>query len=285
MAARITRAKKRLASSDIPFETPAPEALADRLDVVATVVYLMFTSAYQPGADGLRVDLGNEAIRLARTLDELLPGQAVVRALLALMLLQHSRRDARLDDAGDLVLLPDQDRARWHHDEIAQGVALLESLPERTDSRLTTEYRLQAMVAAEHATAPTPDATRWPVIADLYLQLELVTGSPVVRLARAVALAEAERPSAGLALLEGLDDALPHHHRVPSVRAELLARAGEVDDAVRAYDRAIAMATSPAELRHLRSRRAALVGADAENGTPRADSTPDAGSGQPASSR
>ncbi len=285
MAARITRAKKRLASSDIPFETPAPEALADRLDVVATVVYLMFTSAYQPGADGLRVDLGNEAIRLARTLDELLPGQAVVRALLALMLLQHSRRDARLDDAGDLVLLPDQDRARWHHDEIAQGVALLESLPERTDSRLTTEYRLQAMVAAEHATAPTPDATRWPVIADLYLQLELVTGSPVVRLARAVALAEAERPSAGLALLEGLDDALPHHHRVPSVRAELLARAGEVDDAVRAYDRAIAMATSPAELRHLRSRRAALVGAHAEDGTPRADGTPDAGAGQPASSR
>ncbi len=269
MAARITRAKKRLASSDIPFETPGPDALADRLDVVATVVYLAFTSAYQPGADGLRVDLGDEAIRLARLLDELLPGRDVVRALLALMLLQHSRRDARLDAAGDLVLLPDQDRTLWHHDEIAQGLALLADLPPVAGSRLAAEYRLQASIAAEHATAATAQATRWPVIADLYAQLETLTGSPVVRLARAVAVAEADGPDAGLEVLDGIEVALPHHHRVPAVRAELLTRAGRAGDAVDAYDRAITMAVSPAEVRYLQARRASLVGGpDPQGRTP-----------------
>ena len=197
MAARLTRAKKRLASSGIPFATPAAARLDERLDVVATVVYLAFTSGYHPGegAVPLRVDLGDEAIRLLRVLDDLLPDRAVVRSLLALLLLQHSRRDTRLDPAGALVLLPDQDRSRWHRDEIAEGVALLESLaasgwwldrgpgsdarsapdgrgaaggpaspladaPRATptsghQTRLATEYRLQALIAAEHATAPT----------------------------------------------------------------------------------------------------------------------------------
>ncbi|MBT0993683.1 RNA polymerase subunit sigma-24 [Cellulomonas sp. DKR-3] len=258
MAARITRAKKRLAASGIPFSTPDPQELAERLDVVATVVYLAFTSAYQPGVTGLRVDLGDEAIRLARTLDGLLPGQDVVRCLLALMMLQHSRRDTRLDDDGAIVLLPDQDRSRWHHDEIRQAVALLGTAPPQAATRLAAEYRLQALVAAEHATAPTAEATRWPVICDLYLELELLTGSPVVRLARAVAVAEADGPRAGLALLDGLDDALPRHHRVPAVRAELLARAGDPAAAATAYDRAIDLATAPAELAHLRARRATL---------------------------
>ncbi len=275
MAARITRAKKRLASSGVPFETPGPHELADRLDVVATVVYLAFTSAYQPGPDGLRVDLGDEAIRLARLLDDLLPGQDVVRALLALMLLQHSRRDARLDAAGDLVLLPDQDRSRWHHDEIAEGLALLEGLPPVAGSRLGTEYRLQAQVAAEHASAASSQDTRWAVIADLYGRLEQVTGSPVVRLARAVAVAEADGPQAGLAVLDGIEQALPRHHRVPAVRAELLVRAGATGEAVAAYDRAITMAVSPAEVRHLQQRRAALVG----------DGHPGGGAGQPTTSR
>ncbi|WP_456844941.1 RNA polymerase sigma factor, partial [Cellulomonas sp. P5_C6] len=131
MAARLTRAKKRLASSGIPFATPPAALLDERLDVVATVVYLAFTSGYHPGVGPsvLRVDLGDEAIRLLRVLDGLLPGRAVVRSLLALLLLQHSRRDTRLDAAGALVLLPDQDRSRWHRDEIAEGVALLASLP------------------------------------------------------------------------------------------------------------------------------------------------------------
>ncbi|WP_425484467.1 RNA polymerase sigma factor [Cellulomonas humilata] len=321
MAARLTRAKKRLASSGIPFATPAAARLDERLDVVATVVYLAFTSGYHPGegAVPLRVDLGDEAIRLLRVLDGLLPGRAVVRALLALLLLQHSRRDTRLDTAGALVLLPDQDRSRWHRDEIAEGVALLESLAARgagwtapasdaaapagrsapagatatadpTDSadssapsgrgadpaarepaspladapapghqtRLATEYRLQALIAAEHATAPTSADTRWPVIANLYAQLEALTGSPVVRLARAVAVSEASGPEAGLQLLEGLDDALPRHHRVPAVRAELLARAGHREAAADAYRAALSLVTNPTERTYLQSRLTSL---------------------------
>ena len=301
MAARMTRAKKRLASSGIPFATPDAAHLDERLDVVATVVYLAFTSGYHPGVGEsvLRVDLGDEAIRLLRVLDGLLPGRAVVRSLLALLLLQHSRRDTRLDAAGALVLLPDQDRTRWHRDEIAEGVALLTSTtssaptpdptatapssrgpaaPSRASgapepatgaaagpgpaaghqTRLAQEYRLQALIAAEHATAPTAADTRWPVIAALYAQLEALTGSPVVRLARAVAVAEASGPEAGLALLDGLDDALPRHHRVPAVRAELLTRAGHQEAAAAAYRAALTLVTNPTERTHLESRLAAL---------------------------
>jgi len=304
MAARMTRAKKRLASSGIPFATPDAAHLDERLDVVATVVYLAFTSGYHPGVGEsvLRVDLGDEAIRLLRVLDGLLPGRAVVRSLLALLLLQHSRRDTRLDAAGALVLLPDQDRTRWHRDEIAEGVALLTSTtssaptpdptatapssrgpaaPSRASgapepapgaaarpgptaghqTRLAQEYRLQALIAAEHATAPTAADTRWPVIAALYAQLEALTGSPVVRLARAVAVAEASGPEAGLALLDGLDDALPRHHRVPAVRAELLTRAGHQEAAAAAYRAALTLVTNPTERTHLESRLAALDGA------------------------
>ena len=210
MAARLTRAKKRLASSGIPFATPSEDRLDERLDVVATVVYLAFTSGYHPGVGDvpLRVDLGDEAIRLLRVLDSLLPDRAVVRSLLALLLLQHSRRDTRLDSAGALVLLPDQDRSRWHRDEIAEGVALLSGAPSAGpapghQTRLATEYRLQALIAAEHATAPTAADTRWSVIADLYARLESLTGSPVVRLARAVAVSEASGPEAGLAAARG----------------------------------------------------------------------------------
>ncbi|MBO3102377.1 RNA polymerase sigma factor [Cellulomonas fengjieae] len=263
MAARLTRAKKRLASSGIPFATPAASRLDERLDVVATVVYLAFTSGYHPG-DGavpLRVDLGDEAIRLLRVLDSLLPGRAVVRSLLALLLLQHSRRDSRLDAAGELILLPDQDRSRWRRDEITEGVALLSSLPSAPGphGRLAAEYRLQALIAAEHATAPTSADTRWSVIADLYARLEALTGSPVVRLARAVAVAEASGPEDGLRLLEGLDDALPRHHRVPAVRAELLARAGHASAAADAYRAALALVTNPTERAHLQSRLTALA--------------------------
>ena len=268
MAARLTRAKKRLASSGIPFATPAAARLDERLDVVATVVYLAFTSGYHPGegAVPLRVDLGDEAIRLLRVLDELLPGRAVVRSLLALLLLQHSRRDTRLDAGGALVLLPDQDRSRWHREEIAEGVALLSSAPEAAvtpsaghQTRLASEYRLQALIAAEHATAPTSADTRWAVIADLYAQLEALTGSPVVRLARAVAVAEASGPEAGLRLLEGLDDALPRHHRVPAVRAELLVRAGHRSAAADAYRAALDLVTNPTERTHLESRLTAVT--------------------------
>ena len=306
MAARLTRAKKRLASSGIPFATPPAARLDERLDVVATVVYLAFTSGYHPGVGDvpLRVDLGDEAIRLLRVLDTLLPGRTVVRALLALLLLQHSRRDTRLDAAGALVLLPDQDRTRWHRDEIAEAVGILRSLddaaapwtgaaPSAPDGRpalgggtrpgpvaadaalaasadaeversahrttaLAQEYQLQALIAAEHATARTADATRWDVIAAFYAELENLTESPVVRLARAVAVAEASGPEAGLSLLDGLGDALPRHHRVPAVRAELLARAGHPAAAAAAYRQALTLVTNPTERTHLESRLASL---------------------------
>lgn len=258
MAARLTRAKKRLATAGIAFVTPPPARLAERLDVVATVIYLIFTAGYQPGPRdrGLRVDLADEAIRLARLLDHLLPGHPVVRALLALMLLQHSRRDARTTPDGTLVLLPDQDRTLWHHDDVAAGVALLEGLTPVTGQ--AEEYRLQALVAAEHATAATAADTRWSEVADLYGRLEELTGSPVVRLARAVAVSEATGPLAGLALLEGLDAELPHHHRLPAVRAELLLRAGRQHEAAVAFGQALELVRSDAERRHLEARLAAL---------------------------
>ncbi|GCD19010.1 RNA polymerase subunit sigma-24 [Cellulomonas algicola] len=280
MAARLTRAKKRLAASGIPFATPPADRLDERLDVVATVVYLTFTSGYQPGAGDvpLRVDLGDEAIRQLRVLDGLLPDRAVVRALLALLLLQHSRRDTRLDADGALVLLPDQDRSRWRHDDIDEALTLLSTLtpevapangsagrttaapgPRPPMTRLAREYLLQALVAAEHATAPTSEATRWDVVAARYAELERLTGSPVVRLARAVAVAEADGPDAGLRLLDGLDEALPRLHRVPAVRAELLARAGRPAAAAAAYRHALTLVTNPTERTHLESRLAEVT--------------------------
>ncbi|NCT92437.1 sigma-70 family RNA polymerase sigma factor [Cellulomonas sp. APG4] len=259
MAARLTRAKKRLAASGIPFALPPDDRLPERLDVVATVLYLLFTSGYQPthGDRPLRVDLADEAIRLTRLVDAALPGHAVVRALLALLLLQHSRRDARLDEAGDLVLLPEQNRARWDRRAIAEALTILDALPPSTGQ--AEEYRLQALIAAEHARAPTSAETRWVVIADLYAELERRTLSPLVRLARAVAVAEHDGPEAGLALLEDLDLALPRHHRLPAVRAELLLRADQPDAAVEQLDRALVLVTAPTERRHLERRRAGAL--------------------------
>ncbi|MBD7979576.1 RNA polymerase sigma factor [Oerskovia merdavium] len=265
MAARLTRAKKRLVAAGIPFEVPAPERLDDRLDDVASVLYLTFTAGYAPGTgpDVLRVALAGEAIRLARLLDELLPGRSVVRALLALMVLQHSRRDARVSVEGALVLLADQDRARWHRGEIASGLALLASVPDGVTG-LAHEYRLQASIAAAHAVAGRATDTDWGGIADLYAELEAATGSPMVRLARSVAVAEAEGPTAGLALIddfEGIDEALRTNHRLPATRAELLARAGRPAEAVASFEEAIGRCGNAAEREHL-TRRLAEVRED-----------------------
>ncbi|MBO1752898.1 RNA polymerase subunit sigma-24 [Actinotalea sp. BY-33] len=258
MAARITRAKKRLTASGIPFDVPPAGRLDERLDVVATVLYLVFTAGYhpQPGDEPLRGDLGDEAIRLARVLDSLLPGHGVVRALLALMLLQHSRRDARLDPDGHLVLLHDQDRSRWRRTEIEEALPLLRGLPRTTGQ--AEAYRLQALVAAEHATAPAAASTRWDVIAGHYAELEDLTGSPVVRLARAVAVAELDGPDAALALLEGLETRLPDHHRLEAVRAELAWQAGRPQEAAAGFLRALALVPGGPEHEHLTERLAAL---------------------------
>lgn len=265
MAARITRAKKKLVTAGVPLAVPDEGTLADRVAVVASVAYLAFTAGYAPGSgpDPVRVDLASDGIRLARVALELLPGRAQLQALLALMLLQHSRRDARVDRLGpepQIVLLPDQDRARWHHDEIAEGLTLLgAALEEPAEDPRTRELLLQAMIAAEHATAARADDTRWDRIAATYAQLEALTGSAVVRLNRAVAVAEHEGPDAGLALLDGLDDLLPLGHRLPATRAALLARSGQVSAAVAAYDLALERCGNESESRHLRRERDGLT--------------------------
>ncbi len=253
MAARLTRARKRLAGA--AFAVPSGPALLDRVADVADIAYLAFTAGYAPGTgpDVVRADLAGEAQRLVRVLREVAPAAARhdLDALLALMLLQHSRRDARVD-RGELVLLPDQDRTRWRRDEIDEAIGLLTPLAARGTS---TPYLLQALIAAEHAVAATVADTDWPRIARWYAELDELTGSPVVRLNRAVAVAEADGPDAALALVADLD--LPGH-RLPAVRAELLARAGRPAEARAAFEAAIGACDHDAERAHLERRRAAV---------------------------
>jgi RNA polymerase sigma-70 factor (ECF subfamily) len=257
MAARLTRARKRLAGER--FAVPSGAELVARVDVVAEVAYLGFTTGYAPGSGGdvLRAGAAAEAIRLVRVLREVLPagyaGRPELDALLALMLLQHSRRDARERD-GAVLLLAEQDRTRWHADEIDEAVALLSPL---TDAP-AAPYLLQALIAAEHAIAASPAATNWSRIADRYRELDELTGSPVVRLNRAVAVAEVDGPLAGLRLLEGLDPVAVPGHRLPATRAALLVRAGRLDAARTAYDEAIGRCRNLAERAHLLERRARL---------------------------
>lgn len=259
MAARLTRAKKRIVGAGIPFAVPDAAVLPDRLDVLAQTAYLAFTAGYAPGTgpDLLRAELSGEAIRLARVVLGLRPDEPAIVALLALMLIQHSRRDARVRD-GRLVLLADQDRTRWHHDEVAEATRLLGAsclagpLPP-----LATSYVLQARIAAEHATAPTAEETRWDRIVGWYDRLLQVSPSPSARLARAVAVAEVRGPAAGLDTLEGLE--IPDSHRPAAVRAELLSRAGDVDAARAAYDQAIAACRNDVERAFLVGQRDALA--------------------------
>jgi RNA polymerase sigma-70 factor (ECF subfamily) len=254
MAARLTRAKAKMAQAAIPLRRPTAEDLPDRLRVMLKVVYLLFTEGYRAtaGAALQRPRLAAEAIRLGYLLGELLPGEDEIVALLALMILQHARRDARLDADGRLVLLADQDRASWRHDEIERGLALLRGLGPPAGG-----YHLQALIAAEHS---APGATDWPRVARLYAELERQTSSPVVRLNRAVAVAQAGSPEAALALVEDLDAALPANHLVPTVRADLLARLGRRAEAAAAYDTALTLVRTDAERAHLRDRRAELRG-------------------------
>lgn len=260
MAARLTRARKRLAAEGANFGIPSATDLPDRLAVVGQVAYLAFTAGYAPGSgpDLLRADLAGEAVRLAGVVHHLLPDQPLPTALLALMLLQHSRRDARIAADGRLVLLPDQDRTRWRTDEIATALDLLAPLVNADLQGEARSYLLQALIAAEHATAARAEDTDWTRIAALYAELETHTRSPVVRLNRAVAVAEASGPEAGLSLLEGLDGALPGGHRLPAARAELLLRAGRRHEATREFEVAISRCANDVERAHLERRQADL---------------------------
>ncbi len=250
MAARLTRAKKKIVLAGIPLGAPLADELRSRLDEVCRTIYLAFTAGYTPGAgpDLLRADLAGDAVRLAALLHDLVPDAPQVRATLALLLLQHSRRDARLQQ-GRLVTLADQDRSLWHPDELRAGLRLVEGL--QPDEGYAEELRLQALIAAEHARAPTAAVTDWSAIAGYYGELEARTGSAVVRLNRAVAVAEVEGPRAGLALLADLDDVLPDNHRVAAVRAELARRDGDMELARASYRTAIGLCANDVERAHL----------------------------------
>jgi predicted RNA polymerase sigma factor len=262
VAARITRAKKKIVAAGIPFAVPAAVVLARRLDTVAQTAYLAFTAGYAPGSgsDLLRADLAGEAIRLMRVVVGLCPAEPAPVALLSLMLLQHSRRDARIGPDGRLVLLADQDRRRWRRDEIDEALErLADPVLTRPVSPLAASYIVQARIAAAHATAASPEDTRWDRIVDYYDLLLRLFPSPSARLARAVAVAEASGPEAGLAALDGVE--AQGGHRVAAVRAELLSRLGDAAAASAAYQEAIAACRNDTERAHLVERQQALPGA------------------------
>jgi RNA polymerase sigma-70 factor (ECF subfamily) len=242
MAQRLVRAKRKIRDAGIPFRVPPDEALPARLQAVLAVVYLVFNEGYGPP---VRHDLCVEAIRLARILTRLMPDEPEAHGLEALMLLQDSRRDARLADDGSLVLLADQDRRLWDLDEIAAGrTALTRAL----QLRRIGSYQLQAAIAAAHA----EDETDWPALTRLYDELSRVSPSPVVELNRAVAVAMAEGPDAGLALMDGLS--LDDYHLYHAARADLLRRLDRHDEAGDAYRRALALTTSEPEREFLARR-------------------------------
>ena len=243
MKRRLTRAKAKIKTAGIPFAVPLDYRLPDRLGAVLGVIYLIFNEGY-----GGRVDLAAEAVRLGRVLVALMPDEPEPAGLLATMLLHHARRDARFDGP-DLVLLADQDRARWHAAEIGEGRALLDRA---IALRGRGPYVLQAAIASLEVDE-TPD---WPQIASLYGELSRATGSPVVELNRAVAVAETDGPDAALAIVEGLD--LDEYRYLHATRAELLRRLGRPDDARVAYRRALELTRLEPERRFLEGRLAEL---------------------------
>ncbi len=259
MAQRLVRAKGKIREAGIPYRVPLPEELRDRLDGVLLVVYLIFNEGYlaSSGDALIRRELCAEAIRLGRVLCDLLPKQTEAQALLGLMLLQDSRRDARVSAEGELVLLEEQDRNLWHGEQIQEGTELVESALRRGAAGA---YALQASIAALHANARTAKEADWPQIAALYDALLRTHASPVIEVNRAVAVAMARSLEEGLALLDGLEkrEELEEFHLLPAARADLLRRLGRMGEAANAYRRALSLATNDIERRFLRRRLAEL---------------------------
>lgn len=256
LAQRIVRAKARIREAGIPYQVPPPEELPERLETVLQVIYLLFNEGYYAtsGTELTRADLSGEAIRLGRLLVELLP-EPEAMGLLALMLLQESRRAARSTESGDLILLEEQDRRLWRKDLIEEGLLMVDralaARPERQDG-----YTVQAAIAAVHARAAESDATDWAQIAGLYALLARLQPSPVVELNRAVAVAMDEGPAAGLMLVDRIleDGGLAGYHLVHAARADFLRRLGRTEEARAAYIQALGLARQEPERRFLERR-------------------------------
>jgi RNA polymerase sigma factor (sigma-70 family) len=263
MAQRIVRAKRKIVGAGIPFRLPEGTELGERTAAVLHVVYLVFNEGYAASevtddAPLVRVDLCEEALRLSALLHRLLPDDAEVMGLAALLMLHDARRATRTDDAGRLVPLAEQDRGRWDRERIRLAVAMVERAL-RTGP--VGPYQIEASIAALHAEAPTYETTDWPQIVALYGLLEQALPGPMVRLNRAVALAMVDGPDAGLAVVDEIADGgeLADHHRLHAVRAHLLENAGRADEAMAEYDRAAVLTTSAPERNYLRMRRDRLV--------------------------
>ncbi|BEP12037.1 sigma-70 family RNA polymerase sigma factor [Acidothermaceae bacterium B102] len=259
MAARITRAKKKIAQARIPFRMPPDDQLPERLAAVLEVVHLVFTTGHTApeGADLVRRDLVERALDLTRLLRQMLPASTEVAGLLALILLTDARRETRLDDEGRLILLADQDRSRWDRAAIAEGVALVQEALRR---RPPPRYALQAAIAAVHAEAERFEDTDWHEVAALYGVLASMWPSPVVALNRAVAVGMADGPDKGLVELDALadDPQLVGYAYLPAARAEFLRRLGRADEARLAYTEALHLTGNDVERHHLAGRLAEL---------------------------
>jgi RNA polymerase sigma-70 factor, ECF subfamily len=260
MAQRLVRAKKKIRSAGIPYVTPEPPLLDERVEGVLAVVYLVFSEGYAvtSGAGLMREELAGEAIRLGRLLDALMPGRPEIEGLLALMLLHHARCAARLTEGGDIVLLEDQDRGLWNTAEITEGLALVDRAL-RAPGRPST-YAIQAAIAALHARAQRYEATDWPQIVGLYEVLLRLYPSPVIELNHAAAVSMVEGPERALALLDAMAarGGLASYHLLPAARAELLRRLGRKEEATAAYRAALALAKLEPE-RRLFLKRLALL--------------------------
>ena len=251
MEQRITRAKARIGDASVAFETPGAIERAERLAVVAAMIYLVFNEGYSAGGDTVsaRALLCEEAIRLGRLLLRLFQSEPEIMGLNALMLLQHARAAARFDAAGSLVLLDDQDRSKWNAEMIAEGLALIDKAMRH---RQSGPYQIQAAIAALHARAGRPEETDWVQIDLLYGALELMQPSPVVTLNRAVAVSKVRGAEAALEVIEPLAPKLANYFHFFGVRGALLMQLGRNEEARVAFDRAIALANSPAEANHIR---------------------------------